>query len=414
MTAPRRQLAARLPRAWPSERRESLGFGLFVGQLVSIFGIALSGGLLTLGLLTSWWSTRGRLLERLVGSRATPLLAPLLAYVALLALAVAFSYDPRHSLESLTELIALSPVALALLYVRGEDRCRLVVHAVIAMGAVFAVYGLVETALEGAVGLATRPHGPFSHYQTFAGVLLLCDLVVISALVYRRRERRWWHWASALLISLALLLSLTRGAWVALIAGVLALLAVRSPKALLWLLPVFGLVLWLAPGPVLERVSSIADLEDESNYDRLCMVYSGLRMIEERPLLGIGPDMVGRLYPIYRHPSAPFLERPHLHNAFLQIAAERGIPALLAFLALLGGAVAVAMRGFRREGGRRGPRADLWVATVIGVAAFAIAGMFEDNWNDSEVQRIVLFLLALPFCLRNQHRPDHQPAEEPS
>ncbi|HVS12411.1 MAG TPA: O-antigen ligase family protein [Thermoanaerobaculia bacterium] len=407
MTVPR-------PSAWPSERRESVGFGLYLGQLVAIFGIALSGALLTVGLLTAWWSTRGRLLERLARSRATPLLAPLLAYAALLVLSVAFSYDPLHSVEGLTELIALSPLPLALLYVRGEERCRLVVHAVIAIGALFALYGLVETAFAGGVGLASRPHGPFSHYQTFAGVLLLCDLVAVSTLVYRRGARRWWHWAAALLISLALLLSLTRGAWVALIAGVLVLLVVRAPKALLWLVPLLVvLVLWLAPGPVVERAASIADLGDESNYDRLCMVYSGLRMIEERPLLGIGPSMVEELYPIYRHPTAPFLERPHLHNAFLHLAAERGVPALLAFLALLGGAVTVALREFRREGGREGARADLWVATVIGVAAFAIAGLFEDNWSDSEVQRVVLFLLALPFCLRNRPGPENQPAEEP-
>jgi O-antigen ligase len=406
IAALRDHVAGRIAAAWPSERRERWGFGLFLAQTLTIFGIALSGFLLSVGLLTSWWATRGTLIERLARSRAAVLLVPLGVYVALLGLSTLFSYDVRHSVSSLTELIALSPLVLALLFVRGEARCRLVVESIVAIGTLFALYGLAETWWQGGVGLESRPRGPFSHYQTFAGVLLLCDLVVISALTYRRRERRWWHWFAAVTISLALLLSLTRGAWVALLASVLLLLVVRAPKALLWMAPLVVLVAVLSPLPVIERFSSIADLRDLSNYDRLCMVYSGMRMIEERPLVGIGPDMVGELYPIYRHPTAPFLERPHLHNAFLQVAAERGLPALAAFLALLVGSAGVALRGFRREGGHTGARADLWVATLLCVVAFSIAGLFEDNWNDTEVQRILLVMLALPVCLQLSARPE--------
>ena len=52
-----------------------------------------------------------------------------------------------------------------------------------------------------------------------------------------------------------------------------------------------------------------------------------------------------------------------------------------------------------------GPRRDLYLGMLLALLAFAVAGLFEDNWADTEVQRILLFLLALPFCL-----PD--PAEE--
>ena len=31
---------------------------------------------------------------------------------------------------------------------------------------------------------------------------------------------------------------------------------------------------------------------------------------------------------------------------------------------------------------------------------WAVAGLFEHNWGDTEVQRVVLAVLALPFCLR--------------
>ena len=30
---------------------------------------------------------------------------------------------------------------------------------------------------------------------------------------------------------------------------------------------------------------------------------------------------------------------------------------------------------------------------------FNLAGLFEANWRDTEIQRLVLFLLAVPLCL---------------
>ena len=44
---------------------------------------------------------------------------------------------------------------------------------------------------------------------------------------------------------------------------------------------------------------------------------------------------------------------------------------------------------------------------ILALFAFNVAGLFENNWGDTEVQRPVLFLLALPFCLAaGEKRPE--------
>ncbi|HEX2254047.1 MAG TPA: O-antigen ligase family protein, partial [Thermoanaerobaculia bacterium] len=209
-----------------------------------------------------------------------------------------------------------------------------------------------------------------------------------------------WRLAALAAINAALLVSLTRSAWVGLALALGLAIVLRSPRALLLVPPAAVVFVLLAPVPMLHRVASITDLSDTSNYDRLCMAEAGVRMIVERPLTGIGPEMVEHRYPIYRHPTAPRYWVPHLHNSFLQLAAERGLPALAAYLALLAASLAAAWSGYRREGGRRGPRADLWLGALLAVVGFSFAGLFEHNWGDTEVQRLVLFLLAVPFCLR--------------
>jgi O-antigen ligase len=129
------------------------------------------------------------------------------------------------------------------------------------------------------------------------------------------------------------------------------------------------------------------------------MIEAGLRMVSERPLLGLGPGVVRTRYTLYRHPTAPRDERPHLHNSYLQLAAEQGLLSLAAFVALLGASFGQTLRNYRREHGALGPRADLHLGVAAALVAYTLAAFFEGNWADTEVQRIALFVVALPFCL---------------
>jgi O-antigen ligase len=362
-----------------------------------------------------------------------PLLVALGAYVLWLVAPILASYDPRTSLQGAGELFNLTTLPLGLALVRGERAVRRLVDSLVGVGAVLAVAGLTQY-LFGYGDLQRRIRGPFSHYMTFSGFLLLCDLLLIASMVFGPKERPaadpkatatgWravfgflgvlsqsrtpWRWFALVTINAGLLGSYTRNAWLALAVAVTAVILIRAPRLLLAYLPAGVLFVWLAPTPILSRVLSIADLSDSSNYDRLCMASAGGRMIAERPWFGIGPEMVERRYVLYRHPTAPRYQVPHLHDNLIQLAAERGLPALAAYLGLMGAAAWCALAGLRQEGGRRGPRADLWLGVLLALLAFNVAGLFENNWGDTEVQRPVLFLLALPFCLAR--REEGEPA----
>ena len=129
----------------------------------------------------------------------------------------------------------------------------------------------------------------------------------------------------------------------------------RRPRHLLWVAPAAVVLVLVLPPAVRERAVSIFDLRDESNYDRLCMLDAGLRMVAERPLLGLGPGVVETRYPLYRHPTAPRDHRPHLHDSYLQLAAEYGVLALVAFVAILIASFGQTLRNYRRDGGASRP-----------------------------------------------------------
>lgn len=372
---------------------------LYAASIWTVFGLALSNILLAVTLIS--WALSPRRLG-MVGSRLRALFVPAMLYAFLLVLSVVFSRRPQASFAETSELLSLAVLGLAPLLVRGPAMVRRVLDGVVVVAGGSALWGLGQLFL-GWGDIDQRIRGPFSHYMTFAGILLLADCILLAQLMSRRSRARSararWRWAAVVVINVALFASLTRSAWVALVVVLTLSLWMRKPRWLLGLVPAGVLFIVLAPVPVLQRAVSIFDLTDESNYDRLCMVEAGMQMVADRPLLGVGPRMASEYYPIYRHPTAPRHWVPHLHNTWLQLAAERGLPSVAVYLWLMAVSGGRAVGAFRRGGRFAGEESDLYVAVILGLLAFNVAGLFECNWQDTEVQRIVLFLVAAPFCL---------------
>ncbi|MEE8138583.1 MAG: O-antigen ligase family protein [Thermoanaerobaculia bacterium] len=376
-------------------RSAKAGFWLFGLHLWTIFGLALSNAFLALTGLVVPWAVRWR---EVPWHGLRRVLTPLGLYALTVLVSVAYSYDPWVSLEAGREVLSLGTLFLALVLMRGEPAVRKVVTGVILVSGLLAAWGLGQF-LVGMGDINHRIRGPFSHYMTFAGVLLIADLLLIAQMVCGSGRRSAWRWGALLVINLALVASLTRSAWVALGLTFTILLLLRAPRFVAAYVPAALLFLVIAPVSVVHRVISIVDLRDSSNYDRVCMAEAGLHMIRERPLLGLGPGMVEERYPIYRHPSAIKQTTAHLHNSFLQIAAEEGLLALAAYLWLMLGTLALAYRHYVREDQTGGSRADLFMGAFLALLAFNLAGLFEDNWGDTEVQRMALFVTAVPYCL---------------
>jgi len=158
----------------------------------------------------------------------------------------------------------------------------------------------------------------------------------------------------------------------------------------------------LAPDTVTSRMMSMFDLRDPSNRDRVAMLRTGVAMVKARPLTGVGPNQVPRAYPTYRSPDAVEAVNPHLHNVPMQIAAERGLPAVgiwLGFIAMLAAAL---YRLFRSASGT----SRILPATgLAAVAAMLSAGMFEYNFGDSEFLMLFLVLVTLPFAALRTDAP---------
>ena len=316
---------------------------------------------------------------------------PLAAYAAVTLVASALSVDPMASLIDSRQLLLLAVIPAVYDIARGR-RASMVVDVIVTVGAASAAFGIIQYGVLHYDNLGQRPQGALTHYMTYSGVLMLVICAAVARLVFGARDRIWPALVMPALV-VALALTLSRNAW---IGGCVAvgLLLVLKDFRLTALLPVIlaGLFV-LAPGGIVNRLQSTFNAQDPANQDRFAMLEIGARIVRDHPLSGVGPNMVPRVYEQYRPDYAVNPTNPHLHNVPMQIAAERGLPALAAWAWFVAVLFVSLFRQFRQGRDR-----TLAATGMAAVTAMLVAGLFEYNFGDSEFLMLFLVLVTLPFA----------------
>jgi O-antigen ligase len=316
---------------------------------------------------------------------------PLVAYAGITLVAALFSADPTLSLVDCKQLVVFLIVPIVYRMARGE-RAMTLTTVIITVGAISAVWGIFQYGILHYDNLGRRPQGAMSHYMTYSGLLMLVAGVAAARLIYREEERAWPALVMpAVLVALAL--TFTRSAWVGACAAFSVLLVIRDRRLLAALPVAVAVFIALAPARITDRVYSMFDLKDPTNRDRVAMLQSGVEMVKDHPLTGLGPNMVRETYGMYRMPDAIEPLNVHLHNVPMQIAAERGLPALAIWLWFVG---VVAYDMARRL--RTASHPSLAAGGLAALVAMLAAGMFEYNFGDSEFLMLFLVLITLPYA----------------
>ncbi|MDQ6799490.1 MAG: O-antigen ligase family protein [Acidobacteriota bacterium] len=296
--------------------------------------------------------------------------------------------------------IALFPMALILF--REVPRARdLALRMLLVFGAFAALYGLFQYFVLAHRDLEHRITGPATHVMTLSGLLLAMALVYF--VLWINDVRNLWLLAGTCIVTLALLLTFTRSAWAGWVVAAAILLISKRPRMLIFAAPAVVFFVTFMPLPLFGRLVSSFDTRQSSNLDRIRMIQAGVEMIKDYPLLGVGPANVKEVYPLYRKHDAPRFRIPHLHNNLVQLWAERGVLAVVAYLIFLGLFLRECARAWKGPASRF---AEIGVTVTFGLAA---AGLFEFNFGDTEVFWILLDVCALVIAYTEQARRSNEP-----
>ncbi len=322
----------------------------------------------------------------------------LAAYGAATLISALGSANPQQSLIDCKQLVLFLIGPVVYRFARGRVALNLGT-VIISVGAIIALVGIAQYGLLQYDNLSKRAHGTLTHYMTYSGVLMLVACAGFARLLFGNGDRLWTALVMpAVLVALAI--TLTRNAWVGTAVGIAVLLSLKD-KRLLALLPVgIALVVLAAPAGVTSRIYSIFDPASPTNRDRVAMLRYGSEMVRDHPLTGVGPDMVKEVYADYKDEMAVQPINFHLHNVPMQIAAERGLPALAIWLAFI---VLVTRDLLQKLRVSKHP--SLAAGGLAAIAAMLSAGLFEYNFGDSEFLMLFLVLITLPYAVDRSPSP---------
>jgi O-antigen ligase len=346
-----------------------------------------------LGVTTLAWFFRLRRERRWREAFASPIAFALALFVLLLAASAVFSLHPGRSAVALKGIFTFLLLPLFSDTLERREDLAALCNVLAAAALLLAGIGFWQY-LHGSNQLSDRIEATLSHYMTFSGLLLLVCLLFLGRAL-EDPSVRWVAWLVTLSLGTVVLLTFTRNAYVGLVAAIVTFLAIRRPRWLWSVVPVGAIVYVCSPSGIRLRLLSTFDPSDPTNRDRLDMARAGVRMIRDFPVFGLGLTLIKPYYPLYRVPNSLRFRVPHLHNNALQIAAESGLFAASAYLAILGCFFFAAFRRLRVEGDSRAR--GILAGSFLAITGISVAGLFEYNFGDVEVLMTTLLIMSIPF-----------------
>ena len=254
-------------------------------------------------------------------------------------------------------------------------------------------------------GRDERATGFYGQYQTYSEVLQLVASLALGLLVGLRRKLSLKGALLALALAgfvAALILTVTRASWAGLLLSSIVIVLVGASRRTLLVMAGLALPLVVAGLFVLQQKRQVGfiDTQEGSTSWRLMVWRDGTRILVGKPrhlLVGVGMDSLKRRWREWGMFDQGRQPWGHLHSTPLQIAFERGVPALLVWCAWL---FVYGRMLWRRA--RSGLECD-WVERGLvlgalgGLVGFVAAGLVHYNFGDSEV--VMVFYLVMGLAL---------------
>ncbi len=341
--------------------------------------------------------------------------------------AVLLSGDPAAGFPQVKKIYVFSQLLVVYSLLRDMAIARWLVMAWAALGSVSAIRGFVQFAHKFYAAMAMhrdfyaaymgeRITGFMSHWYTFS-VLEMLVLIMLSAFLFFSPSARRYAWLWMILgffMGFGVVLAETRAVWIATAVSLLYLTWFWKKWVTALVPVVIGAALILGPHTFRERAESIVHPgRDDSNQFRTILDRTGVRMIEAHPWFGLGPEMPRKQFMSYLPADVP---RPlpsgsymHLHNLYLEYAAERGIPVMLVMLAMLGQILWDYGRALRALPPGRNDRRFLLHGGIAVVIAILVEGVADVNLGDSEVLTMFLVVVGLGYLAAEGSGVDERP-----
>ncbi|MDH4246218.1 MAG: O-antigen ligase family protein [Deltaproteobacteria bacterium] len=279
------------------------------------------------------------------------------------------------------------------------------------------------TKLQYAFGDYYRATGNFSTPLTYSGYLLVLAPFFFMVGLYTQGRDRSLFLIASVLSTLGVVLSLSRSGWIGLVFAS-AVLMLHLPRLLrmvllgggiLLLVGILGVGLWKGEAlynnpdtPLLIKRLMTPPKEEL----RLLIWNKHWMIVQDHFWGGVGFDNDNAQIPYNSQITVPIDKLKDwdaispAHNMYLQVWAYLGLPGLLVYLSFWAGVMTWTLRKLRDNTLAPLQTGVLWGA-LAGMVGSLVAGFFENNFYDAEVQAMVMMMVGLTLYISQNSTPHH-------
>ncbi len=334
-----------------------------------------------------------------------------MAETGISGIARTISLDPFPTRVSALHFLALAILlSVSLVFIDRASRLRKVVAVVTFFGFAYAFFAILQSFLSpdriyGIYGSRyANPFGSFVNRHNFAAYVEMTMCLPLGLLFAGavKRDKRLLYITAISLMGIALLLSGSRGGFVALLAGIMLMvllttesgsrrnLALRVGAAVLLVIAVVGGAIFVGGESSLTRFAETAVSADIST-NRMHIWGVTLKVIASNLPFGAGFGAFGAAYTPFDSLSG--LERvEQAHNDYLQVLADAGIVGLLIGLAFLYWFFRISLKNTKTSNTyRRG----VAIGAFAGCFAILVHSLFDFVLHTTAISVLFLTLIAL-------------------
>jgi O-antigen ligase len=246
-----------------------------------------------------------------------------------------------------------------------------------------------------------RATGFFNHWVTYAEVVQLIASLALGLFLRLQNKKSWaglFLIGASAALSFALAMTVTRASWIGFAVSVAVMLALSVSRRTLFIAGALAITLILAGTIFLQqrRAIGFVDRQDQSTSWREMVWREGFNLLVSKPrhlLVGVGVDSIKaywREWGLFDQGRQPI---GHMHSNLLQMALERGVPALIVWLLLIGMYGKMLFQLNRSDG--------IALGALGGLVGFFVSGIVHYNWGDSEVVTVLYFIMGLALVLKS-------------
>lgn len=313
-----------------------------------------------------------------------------------------FSINPSNSFVNSKRLFLFAGFFVTFIFIKDKKQLRYFLLIFFVFSALLSTYEMVKYFWD-FYTVNMNPNFSESRLEYFgypitnAEIKMLLLLSIIPFLFIKEDFVLKKIWLVLLLIPILITLLLTgsRNAMLGLFIGVIVIGFIKNKKFLLIFVILVIIFIVIAPHNLHERILSIGDFSHPSNQSRFLMWKTGLKIIKDHFLLGIGDTDLLPLYKTYKIPQFSG-EGIHLHNNFMQVLVSYGIIGFIVWLTMMFYIFYKQVKIYLLTRSSNVSN-TLALISLSCMAAFMVSGLTEWNFFDFEFAAVLWFTLGLSY-----------------